>query len=134
MKKQLFYLLLAAGVLSACGPAAPQLGKDSVEDVIGAMTLEEKAHLVIGTGMVGTSGDSTVIGTTKKLVPGAAGTTYPIPRLGIPAIVLADGPAGLRIDPRRGFCYLLLYTFSYRYVTCFYLESGFGRGSWKINW
>ena len=26
MKKQLFYLLLAAGVLSACGPAAPQLG------------------------------------------------------------------------------------------------------------
>ena len=47
MKKQLFYLLLAAGVLSACGPAAPQLGKDSVEDVIGAMTLEEKAHLVI---------------------------------------------------------------------------------------
>ena len=52
MKKQLFYLLLAAGVLSACGPAAPQLGKDSVEDVIGAMTLEEKAHLVIGTGMV----------------------------------------------------------------------------------
>ena len=78
MKKQLFYLLLAAGVLSACGPAAPQLGKDSVEDVIGAMTLEEKAHLVIGTGMVGTSGDSTVIGTTKKLVPGAAGTTYPL--------------------------------------------------------
>lgn len=133
MKKQLFYLLLAAGVLSACGPAAPQLGKDSVEDVIGAMTLEEKAHLVIGTGMVGTSGDSTVIGTTKKLVPGAAGTTYPIPRLGIPAIVLADGPA-YRSYPRRGFCYLLLYTFSYRYVTCFYLESGFGRGSWKINW
>lgn len=66
MKKQLFYLLLAAGVLSACGPAVPQLGRDSVEDVISAMTLEEKAHLVIGTGMAGTSGDSTVIGTTKS--------------------------------------------------------------------
>lgn len=101
MKRQFFYMLLTAGVLSACGPGTPQLGKASVDEVIGAMTLEEKAHLVIGTGMAGTSGDSTVIGTTKKMVPGAAGTTYPIPRLGIPAIVLADGPAGLRIDPTR---------------------------------
>ncbi len=94
-------MLLATSVLSACGPGTPQLGKASIDDVIGAMTLEEKAHLLIGTGMAGTSGDSTVIGSTKKLVPGAAGTTYPIPRLGIPAIVLADGPAGLRIDPTR---------------------------------
>ncbi|WP_418698192.1 glycoside hydrolase family 3 C-terminal domain-containing protein [Bacteroides sp.] len=101
MKRQFFYMLLTAGVLSACGPGTPQLGKASVDEIIGAMTLEEKAHLVIGTGMAGTSGDSTVIGTTKKMVPGAAGTTYPIPRLGIPAIVLADGPAGLRIDPTR---------------------------------
>lgn len=101
MKKQLIYLMLAAGALGACGPAIPQLGRDSVDDVIASMTLEEKTHLLIGTGMSGASGDSTVIGTTKKLVPGAAGTTYPIPRLGIPAIVLADGPAGLRIDPTR---------------------------------
>lgn len=86
----------------ACGPGVPQLGKASLEDVIGAMTLEEKAHLVIGTGMEGfESGDSAVVGETRGLVPGAAGTTYPIPRLGIPSIVLADGPAGLRINPTR---------------------------------
>lgn len=65
------------------------------------MTLEEKAHLVVGTGMAGFSGDSAVVGETKSLVPGAAGTTYPIARLGIPAVVLADGPAGLRINPTR---------------------------------
>ena len=88
-------------VLSACGPGVPQLGKSSLDEVIGAMTLEEKAHLVVGTGMAGFSGDSAVIGATRKLVPGAAGTTYPIERLGIPAVVLADGPAGLRIDPKR---------------------------------
>lgn len=88
-------------VLSACGPGVPQLGKSSLDEVIGAMTLEEKAHLVVGTGIAGFSGDSAVIGATRKLVPGAAGTAYPIERLGIPAVVLADGPAGLRIDPKR---------------------------------
>ncbi|MCD8093068.1 MAG: glycoside hydrolase family 3 C-terminal domain-containing protein [Bacteroides sp.] len=101
MKKQLFSIALAATTLVACGPSAPQLGKASLDDVIGAMTLEEKGHLIVGTGMAGFSGDSAVIGETRKLVPGAAGTTYPIERLGIPAVVLADGPAGLRINPTR---------------------------------
>lgn len=101
MKKNIISMAVAMAVLSACGPGVPQLGKSSLDEVIGAMTLEEKAHLVVGTGMAGFSGDSAVIGATKKLVPGAAGTTYPIERLGIPAVVLADGPAGLRIDPKR---------------------------------
>lgn len=92
MKKNIISMAAAMAVLSACGPGVPQLGKSSLDEVIGAMTLEEKAHLVVGTGMAGFSGDSAVIGATKKLVPGAAGTTYPIERLGIPAVVLADGP------------------------------------------
>lgn len=102
MKKQLFSMALVATTFMACGPSAPQLGKASLDDVIAAMTLEEKAHLVVGAGMEGfENGDSAVVGETRSLVPGAAGTTYPIPRLGIPAIVLADGPAGLRINPTR---------------------------------
>ncbi|WP_418696847.1 glycoside hydrolase family 3 C-terminal domain-containing protein [Bacteroides sp.] len=101
MKKQLFSIALAATTLVACGPGVPQLGKASLDDVIAAMTLEEKGHLIVGTGMAGFSGDSAVIGETRNLVPGAAGTTYPIERLGIPAVVLADGPAGLRINPTR---------------------------------
>lgn len=99
-----FTYIIAAGslLLASCGDKTPQLGKAPIEDVIAAMTLEEKAHLVVGTGMAGfTSGDSAVVGETRNLVPGAAGTTYPIPRLGIPSIVLADGPAGLRINPTR---------------------------------
>ncbi len=79
----------------------PQLGKASIDEVIAAMTLEEKAHLAIGTGMAGFDGDNAVVGSTRNLVPGAAGTTYPIERLGIPSVVLADGPAGLRIDTTR---------------------------------
>ena len=96
-------MLLASSCLliAACQGGDPQLGKASVDKVLGAMTLEEKVHFVIGTGMSGASGESAVIGATRKIVPGAAGTTCPIPRLGIPSIVLADGPAGLRIDPTR---------------------------------
>jgi beta-glucosidase len=89
----------------------PQLGKDPIKDVIAAMTLEEKAYFVTGTGwdMPGTpkkenpapAPGAPVVGNTQKLVPGAAGTSYEIPRLGITAMVMADGPAGLRISPTR---------------------------------
>ena len=67
------------------------------------MTLEEKAKLVVGNGfnMPGTKPDGPVIGQTQDKVPGAAGTTFAIPRLGIPSIVVSDGPAGVRIDPFR---------------------------------
>lgn len=88
-------------MLTSCSKA-PQLGVDPIDDVIAAMTNEEKAHLLIGTGMAGlTTSDNPVIGASQKIVPGCAGTSYPIDRLGIPAVVLADGPAGLRIDPTR---------------------------------
>lgn len=79
----------------------PQLGQAPLADVVAAMTPEEKVHLLIGMGMAGFSGDEAVVGETQDIVPGAAGTTYPIPRLGIPSIVLADGPAGIRINPTR---------------------------------
>lgn len=99
--KKLLGIALMSTVMVSCGTKAPQLSPDNIDEVIAAMTPEEKVRLVIGTGMKGFSGDSAVVGAVKGKVPGAAGTTYPIPRLGIPSIVLADGPAGLRIDPTR---------------------------------
>ena len=115
MKKRIFTVyavaLVACILLVQCTKKVPQFGKDPVEKIIAAMTLEEKAYYVTGTGMnfpgVNTNKDTTltpgapVIGTTQSLVPGAAGTTYEISRLGIPAMVVADGPAGLRISPKR---------------------------------
>ncbi|MCF0163654.1 MAG: glycoside hydrolase family 3 C-terminal domain-containing protein [Bacteroidales bacterium] len=101
MKLQSLAIGMATAAMAVSCTQIPQLTETNIDKVIAAMTLEEKAHLVVGTGMEGFSGESAVIGETKNIVPGAAGTTYPIPRLGIPAVVLADGPAGLRINPTR---------------------------------
>jgi len=78
-----------------------KLAPNNIDEIVKAMTLEEKAYLLIGGQMKDFSGLGAVVGDTKKIVPGAAGTTVPIARLGIPATVLADGPAGLRIAPKR---------------------------------
>ena len=102
MKKVLFFALGMATLMEGCN-SADKVTKNTInqEEVMGKMSLEDKAHFVIGVGMAGFSGDDAVIGATKNLVPGAAGTTYPLDSLGIPAVVLADGPAGLRIDAKR---------------------------------
>ena len=80
--------------------AQPQLTKDNIDEVVAAMTLEEKATLLVGSGW-GSMTAGSMTASATALVPGAAGTTRSIERLGIPSTVLADGPAGLRISPRR---------------------------------
>lgn len=100
--KKLSIVLSASLIAVSAGGQTPRLGIDPVSDVINAMTLEEKVRLLIGNGMKDQDDNQgAVVGETRDLVPGAAGTTYAIPRLGIPSIVLADGPAGLRINPTR---------------------------------
>lgn len=102
MKKIMFFGLGMAALMVGC-TSADKVTKNTInqEEVMSKLSLEDKAHFVIGTGMSGFSGDNAVIGATRNIVPGAAGTTYPLDSLGIPAVVLADGPAGLRIDAKR---------------------------------
>ena len=91
------------------------------------MTLEEKAKLLVGMGfkMPGCTGTGKKTNAEKpktdsvskegfqlpaldpadasipEKVPGSAGRTHAIPRLGIPSMTVSDGPAGVRIDPIR---------------------------------
>jgi len=119
MKRKLIVLLVAVVIFfDGFAQQLPQLGKDPVKKVVSAMTLEEKVSIVVGAGMrmpgappTGGQGQqqrpqqqqqqAPVIGETQDIVPGAAGSTHAVPRLGIPSIVVADGPAGLRISPTR---------------------------------
>ena len=86
MKRFNFFVLMLLFCQMAFSAEIVKLTDEaSIDKVIKEMTLEEKAKLVCGMGM------------TSKKVPGAVGSTYEIPRLGIPELVVSDGPAGLRL-------------------------------------
>ena len=95
MKRTL--ILISSLLLATATFAQPKLQKDNIAEVVQAMTLEEKVYLLVG----GTD-DITVPGMPENQgtpVKGIAGITRAIPRLGIPATVLSDGPAGARVNP-----------------------------------
>ena len=100
--KKLF-LTVATGAMATTlmAQSAPQLNANNIDEVIKAMTLEEKAQMLVGGGNDGFVGSGAMLGHQKKFVPGAAGTTVAIPRLGIPTTVQCDGPAGVHIDAHR---------------------------------
>ena len=103
--KRMAILYALVMVFTTANAQLPKLGKDANAKIINAMTVQEKARLIMGLGMnvPGFSDNRLPPDTLKAYNPvdGSAGVTYAIPRLGIPAIVLADGPAGLRINPTR---------------------------------
>ena len=109
MKKNAYLIVILVCLISPtfAQKTPPKLSKNTVKQVVAAMTTEEKVSLVIGTGMnlpgikLPPNMQGPVVGEVLDGVAGAAGTTFPIKRLGIPAIIVADGPAGLRIQPTR---------------------------------
>lgn len=131
-------LVMAIGItaLAGCTTAtdSPQYGGKTIDEVIAAMSPEDKANFVIGTNRVSeTPPDApacikqypqihpkfqkdadkhgvdswesfnSFVATyqSKGRVQGAAGQHWSNDSLGIPPFVYADGPAGLRIDPKR---------------------------------
>jgi beta-glucosidase len=79
-----------------------RLNQSNIKEIISLMTLEEKASFVVGTGMHREGDEAApVIGDSEGDIEGASGYTFGIPRLGIRRTVLADGPAGIRINPTR---------------------------------
>ena len=98
MKK--IFLFLTAVLCTVSLFAQPKLRTDNIDEIVKALTLEEKATLLVGGGW-GSMVAGSMTASSETLVSGAAGTTRPVERLGIPVTVVADGPAGLRINPTR---------------------------------
>ena len=109
-------LLLAATLSFGINP-----GKKEVKEIVKSMTLEQKAQLIVGTGMYFPIPDSIrekmppgfgggqredtpynrMVDKVRSYLPGTAGVTAEFPELGVTSQVLSDGPAGLRISPTR---------------------------------
>ena len=104
---------VAALIAELAKPAQPPLDAGRMAKaraLVASLTDEEKVRLVVGSPST-LSGDE--IGGAANSVPGAAGETVGLPERGIPRMVVADGPAGLRlqkryeIDPKTGRIYRL---------------------------
>lgn len=85
--------------------ARAALCEENIDDLIAEMTRREKVSLLVGAGW-GSLFAGFNIPLAKGIVPGAAGQSRAVKRLGIPPLVFADGPAGLRLKrglPSTGF-------------------------------
>jgi len=76
MKKSLAFILLMLIGFRCIAQSLPQLGKDPLSKVIGAMTLEEKARLVVGASrggapsVPGSQGSPATTVTSQQQLPG----------------------------------------------------------------
>ena len=81
-------------------PGAPAISEEA-KAIAAGLTDDELAYLCVGDYRV--SGSDSFIGSAGTQVLGAAGESCSrYPEKGIPSLVMADGPAGLRLDKQYG--------------------------------
>lgn len=85
-------------VRNAAGKTLDDVSNGDVElsEFVASLSDQELVNLVEGTMSANKNG---VVGISSDLVPGAAGQTGTIKNKRVPAIVMADGPAGVRVEP-----------------------------------
>ena len=88
--------MVIVAVVALCGyslgMSAQKLTAANIDEVVKAMTLEEKCHMVLGRGMHFND---------DAKFPGTAGSTFSVDRLGIPETYCADSQQGLRMNATR---------------------------------
>ncbi len=100
-----FKVFMSVLILMSATSLKAQDNYTKAKEIVGKMTTDEKVNLVVGMGMkmggFNMPGGAPLVGQTMDKVPGAAGTTFALQNFGLPTTVVADGPAGLRIEPKR---------------------------------
>lgn len=74
--------------------------KVTMGEFVAQMSLEELAKLNCGSGWGVANENTPIVGSNSATVPGAAGETLTYDQYGIPSIVLADGPGGIRVKQK----------------------------------
>jgi len=90
-----FILAIALGSYSLLFAQTGNNG--TIQSLLSKLTVEQKIRLIVGNGFP----DNETAKKARDKVSGSAGSTYPMEHLHLPAAVLSDGPAGLRISPTR---------------------------------
>jgi beta-glucosidase len=93
IKEGLIFFLVLSSLICCKQENVPQLGEKSIQKVVDAMTLEEKAKTVASNAISQPELQGQIMALGHYM--------YAIPRLGIPPIALNDGPAGLNISLDR---------------------------------
>lgn len=92
-------MLIALGLMTMMVSCAPKT--DKIDQIVGQMTLEEKARVVVGAGGKSKWYSEPIYQNLPDVVPGVAGAVCCIDRLGVPFMILSDGPAGVNLDVHR---------------------------------
>ena len=100
---QVRHLIVGALLFSCTGHVNAQsltLRVDNIDQIVDSMTLEEKVNLLVGRNDYLFGGYEKLDKAPRVMDPSISGFTQVIPRLGIPATGLADGPAGAVVVTR----------------------------------
>jgi len=113
-------LLLAVQILiqSKPGDLVPQLGKDKIEKVIGAMTPDEKIGMSVGDGKFLPVAVSKTTEQGTGIIIANQNSKQVIPRLSIFSSALTDGPSGVNRDPHPAGATEYSYTTAFPTSTC----------------
>ncbi len=115
----LFSLVAMQVLMQSCtNNSLPQLGKNKIENVIAAMTPDEKIGMSVGDGKFLPAAESKTTEQGTGIIIANQNSKMVIPRLAITSSALTDGPSGVNRDPHPAGATEYSYTTAFPTSTC----------------